>query len=180
MERARNRPENFFLDAMADYQRSLAIDPSSFIALQLLNRVSTELRKEGENKDGTTDAGKAPGETLDGPVQLKAIVATPITLSMTEDAKVIFQSLAKLAGINVLFDGDFAPRRVHVDLNGVTLQEALEMAAMQSRSFWRPVTPNTIFVASDTPAKRKELEQNVLRTFYLSNLGPSPTSFRTW
>ena len=158
------------LDAMADYQRSLAIDPSSFIALQLLNRVSTELRKEGENKDKTTDAGKAPGETLDGPVQLKAIVATPITLSMTEDAKVIFQSLAKLAGINVLFDGDFAPRRVHVDLNGVTLQEALEMAAMQSRSFWRPVTPNTIFVASDTPAKRKELEQNVLRTFYLSSL----------
>ncbi len=158
------------LQALADYQRALSVDPSSFIAQQLLNSVTQELRKEGENKDRTTNATEVPGETLEGPVELKAIVATPITLSMTEDAKVIFQSLGKLAGINVLFDADFAPRRVHVDLNGVTLQEALEVAAMQSRAFWRPVTRNTIFVASDTPAKRKELEQNVVRTFYLSSL----------
>lgn len=158
------------LDAMADYQRSLAIDPSSFIAQQLLNQVTAQLRKEGESKDGTPVAGETPDEALEGPVKLKAIVATPITLSMTEDAEVIFQSLAKLAGINVLFDAEFAPRRLHVDLNGVTLQEALEVAAMQSRAFWRPVTPNTIFVASDTPAKRKELEQSVVRTFYLSSL----------
>lgn len=158
------------LQALADYQRALAVDPSSFIAQQLLNSVTQELRKEGENKDRTTNAAEAPGEALDGPVELKAIVAAPITLNMTEDAKVIFQSLAKLAGINVLFDADFAPRRVQVDLSGVTLQEALEVAAMQSRAFWRPVTPNTIFVASDTPAKRKELEQNAVRTFYLSSL----------
>lgn len=158
------------LQALADYQRALSVDPSSFIAQQLLNRVTQELRKEGENKDRTTNASEAPRETLDGPVELKAIVAAPITLNMTEDAKVIFQSLTKLAGINVLFDADFAPHRVHVDLNGVTLQEALEVAAMQSRAFWRPVTPNTIFVASDTPAKRKELEQSVVRTFYLSSL----------
>jgi general secretion pathway protein D len=158
------------LQALADYQRALAVDPSSFIAQQLLNSVTQELRKEGENKDRTTNATEAPGETLDGPVELKAIVAAPITLNMTEDSKVIFQSLANLAGINVLFDADFAPRRVQVDLSEVTLQEALEVAAMQSRAFWRPVTSNTIFVASDTPAKRKELEQNAVRTFYLSSL----------
>ncbi|HWS95339.1 MAG TPA: cohesin domain-containing protein, partial [Candidatus Methylomirabilis sp.] len=42
--------------------------------------------------------------------------------------------------------------------------------ALESKTFWRPVTPNTIFVAADTPAKRKELEQSVIRTFYLTNL----------
>ena len=52
----------------------------------------------------------------------------------------------------------------------MTLHEALEITALESKTFWRPVTPNTIFVAADTPAKRKELEQSVIRTFYLTNL----------
>jgi general secretion pathway protein D len=158
------------LEALGDYQRALSVDPSSFIAQQLLNRVSLELRKGRENKDRTTSAAETSNESLGGPVELKAFAATPITLNLTEDAKVVFQSLASLAGINVLFDADFALRRIHVDLSGVTLQEALKVTAMQSRAFWRPVTPNTIFVASDTPAKRKELEQSVVRTFYLSSL----------
>ena len=70
----------------------------------------------------------------------------------------------------MLFDPDYTSKRIRVDLNGVTLEEALEITALESKTFWRPVTPNTIFVAADTPAKRKELEQSVIRTFYLTNL----------
>jgi general secretion pathway protein D len=39
------------------------------------------------------------------------------------------------------------------------------------------VTPNTIFVAADTPAKRKDVEQSVVKTFYLSNLS-QPTELQ--
>src|SRR5207245_226454 len=81
------------------------------------------------------------------------------------------------AGINVLFDPDYTSRRIKVELNGVTLEEALEIVALESKTFWRPVTPNTIFVAQDNPAKRKELEQSVLKTFYLSNLS-QPTELQ--
>ena len=42
--------------------------------------------------------------------------------------------------------------------------------SLESKTFYCPVTPNTIFVASDTPAKRKELEQSVIKTFYLGNV----------
>jgi general secretion pathway protein D len=52
----------------------------------------------------------------------------------------------------------------------VSLDQALEIVALESKTFWRPVTPNTIFVAADTPAKRKELEQSVVKTFYLGNV----------
>src|SRR4029077_15374245 len=44
----------------------------------------------------------------------------------------------------------------------------------ESKTFWRPVTPNTIFVASDNPAKRKEVEQSVIKMFYLANLSQPP------
>ncbi len=79
--------------------------------------------------------------------------------------------------MNVLFDPDYTPRVINVDLNGVTLEDALEITALESKTFWRPVTSNTIFVATDNPAKRKELEQSVLKTFYLTNLS-QPTELQ--
>ena len=88
-----------------------------------------------------------------------------------------YRTIGQLAGINVLFDPDYTARIINVDLNGVTLEEALEITALESKTFWRPVTPNTIFVAQDNPAKRKELEQSVLKTFYLTNLS-QPTELQ--
>ena len=79
--------------------------------------------------------------------------------------------------INVLFDPDYTPRRIRIELNGVTLEEALEIVSLESKTFWRPVTPNTIFVAADNPGKRKELEQSVIKTFYLANLS-QPTELQ--
>jgi general secretion pathway protein D len=57
------------------------------------------------------------------------------------------------------------------------LEDALQITALESKTFWRPVTSNTIFVAQDNPAKRKELEQSVLKTFYLQNLS-QPTELQ--
>ncbi len=154
----------------------LGIDPSSFIAQQEANKVHDVLRKNQQIENGTAPPPTAASESharmeqATGPVELAPISDTPITLKLMEDSKTIYESIGKLAGINVLFDPDYTSRRIRVDLNGVTLEQALEITALESKTFWRPVTPNTIFVAADTPAKRKELEQSVIRTFYLTNL----------
>jgi general secretion pathway protein D len=77
----------------------------------------------------------------------------------------------------VLFDPDYTSRRIKIELNNVSLEEALRIIAVQSKTFWRPVTPNTVFVAADNPAKRKDLEQSVIKTFYLTNLS-QPTELQ--
>ena len=110
-------------------------------------------------------------------MELAPISNVPITLKVTEKSNVIYETVGKLAGINVLFDPDYTPRQVRIELNGVTLEDALEIISFETKTFWRPVTPNTIFVAQDNPAKRKELEQNVIKTFYLSNLS-QPTELQ--
>jgi general secretion pathway protein D len=163
-------------EALTDFEQALGIDPSSFIAQQEANKVRDILIKNQQQEQGTapppspTSALHKRMEEAGGPVELAPISDTPITLRLSEDSKTIYESIGKLAGINVLFDPDYTSRRIRVDLNNVSLQQALELTAMQSKTFWRPVTPNTIFVAADTPAKRKELEQSVIRTFYLTNL----------
>jgi general secretion pathway protein D len=159
-------------EALTDFEQAIAIDPSSFIAQQLANKVRQMLLK-GQNPPPPPTPQSALTRRMEeatGPVELAPIAQTPITLKLSEDTKTIYESIGKLAGINVLFDPDYQSRRIRVDLNGVTLEEALQITALESKTFWRPVTPNTIFVAADTPAKRKELEQSVIRTFYLTNL----------
>ena len=167
-------------EAMAEFQKAAEIDPSSSIAQQELRRTQKLMEAAGS----APPRAQAPPTPLQkriqeaqGPVDLAPIANVPITLKMTEDSKVIYETTGKLAGINVLFDPDYTSRRIKVELNGVTLEDALQIIALESKTFWRPVTPNTIFVAQDNPAKRKDLEQSVIKTFYLGNLS-QPTELQ--
>lgn len=174
------RDDGKLQEALAQFQKAIQIDPSLFIAQQELKKTLQMIN------DAVNPPPQAAGpphslerrlQEAGGPVELAPISNVPITVKLTEDSKVIYQTIGQLAGVNVLFDPDYTSRRIKVELNGVTLQEALEITALESKTFWRPVTSNTIFVAQDNPAKRKELEQSVLKTFYLSNLS-QPTELQ--
>src|SRR5579863_4352829 len=174
------REDGKLQEALADFQKAALIDPSLFIAQQELKRT---LQMINEKDNPPPQAAGPPGSLrrkiseAGGPVELAPISVVPITVKLTEDSKVIYQTIGQLAGVNVLFDPDYTSRRIKVELNGVTLEDALQITALESKTFWRPVTGNTIFVAQDNPAKRKELEQSVLKTFYLSNLS-APTELQ--
>jgi general secretion pathway protein D len=167
-------------DALAEFQKAVAIDSSSFIAVQEEKRTREMIQQAEHPAPQSLNTGDVLTRRIEqaaGPVELAPITNSPITLRMGEDSKIIYDTIGKLAGINVLFDPDYTSRRINIQLNGVTLQDALQIVALESKTFWRPVTPNTIFVAADSPSKRKELEQNVVRTFYLSNLS-QPTELQ--
>jgi general secretion pathway protein D len=167
-------------DAAGEFQKALAIDPSLFIAKQELNRT---IKMISDQKNPPPQAVGPPAglerrvQEAAGPVELAPISNVPITVKLTDKSDTVYRTIGQLAGINVLLDPDYTARPIKVELNGVTLEEALEITALESKTFWRPVTTNTIFVAQDTPQKRKELEQSVLKTFYLSNLS-QPTELQ--
>ena len=166
-------------EARMQFQKAIETDPSSFIALQELKRTEQMIKDSQGPPQAVlpTTPLRRRLESAQGPVELAPLSNVPITLKVTEKANVIYETVGKLAGMNVLFDPDYVPKQVHVELNNVTLEEALEIISFETKTFWRPVTPNTIFVAQDNPAKRKELEQNVIKTFYLSNLS-QPTELQ--
>jgi general secretion pathway protein D len=88
---------------------------------------------------------------------------------MSNDAKIIFDTIGKLAGLTVIYDPDFPSRRVPVDLDNVTLEQALDVVSVESKASWTPMTENIILVFPDQPQKRRDYEEQVMRTFYLSN-----------
>jgi general secretion pathway protein D len=175
-------------DALALFQQAIEVDPSNDLAAQEIRRTQLMMQKPSGGPGASTSSPKRQQEEEDplrkrlegasSPVSLSQFPDAPITaLEMTEDSKVEYETIGKMAGINVLFDPDYTSRRLPLKLKNVSLQEALDIIALESRTFWRPVTPNTIFVAQDTQAKRRELEQNVVKTFYLGNVS-APTDLQ--
>jgi len=168
-------------EALDLFVKASEIDTSNDMAVQEIRRTREMMSQpSGQGKAGSESPPPPPEldelhkrlEDAGGPVRLGALSNVPLqALKMTAaDSKGIYETIGKLAGINVLFDPDYTSRRLTVDLQGVTLQQALDIVGLESRTFWRPVTPNTIFVAADSQAKRRELEQSVIKTFYLGNV----------
>ena len=159
-------------EALAEFQHALDIDATSYIAREEARRTADMLRKQGQQLEAAHATPVSPlvkqAEEAEGPVELKAISTSPINLVMTENADAVYKIIAELAGLNVLFDSEYRPQRISIDLADVTVRQALNMVALQSKTFWVPVSQNTILVAAES--KRKDLQDSVMKTFYLRNV----------
>lgn len=160
-------------EALAKFNQAADVDETNFYAKEEARRTEEMIRKQARREQQTPEV-KSPlaklAEGAGGPVELAGISNTLINVRLTENSNLVYKTIGKLAGINVLFDSDYKPQKMTIELNDVTLREALDMVALQSKTFWMATSTNTILVAADTPTKRKELQGTVMKSFYLRNV----------
>lgn len=178
------RRQGMYEEALVEFEQAVMIDPASSVALQ--ERLRTAELIEQRQQAGTATGGPAdvPDSALEAerldrsrrmasitkPPDLEPLSNEPINLMLNEDARIVFEAIGKLAGINVLFDPEFPQRDVEIELRNATLQQALDYVSLLTQAFWKPVTHNTVLVTSDNPNKRREYEDEVVKTVYLTNL----------
>jgi general secretion pathway protein D len=156
--------------ALAEFQKALLIDPSSPIAQQEIRNTMNALaaKTAAQNAPQAAPPREEP-KLMSGPPELKPLSRAPINLKITNDSRVVYDTVAKLAGLTVVFDPDFTSRRIATELTNVTLEQALDIVSLEAKAFWKPVTNNIIFVAPDQAQKRRDYEEEVVRTIYLKN-----------
>src|ERR1700732_4064747 len=180
MRKGQSLRDNLKLEeALAEFQRAAEIDRSNLGAQEEMSRTATMKKKQAQAGVAATPTAESllskMMEEVEGPVDLEPFSDTPLTLRMTTTADNVYKTIGKLAGntigklagINVLFDLDYKPQRIKIELDDVPLREALRMVAMQSKTFWRPISTKAIFVAAE--GRRKDFEDNVMTMFYLRN-----------
>ena len=158
--------------ARVEFMRAIQLDPTHSMAETELARAEElirsgsvavpektvfEVRKELARTDPSLDS------------QLQPTVTGPISLRITQEAQSIFETIAELAGLNIIFDPDFRSTRISVELDNLSVYEALDILALQTRTFWTPINQRTLLVAPENQQKRREYEQHVLKTIYLTN-----------
>jgi general secretion pathway protein D len=154
--------------ALSEFQRAQNVDPSNEAASQGLKKAVAAISAKN-SPPAATKANTDQEGFLEGPPELKPLSRAPISIKATEDSRMIYQTIASLAGLTVEFDPTLTSRRISVDLAGVTLEQALDSVDLESGDFWQPLTSTVIFVAPDNPQKRRDLEPEVVKTFYLAN-----------
>jgi general secretion pathway protein D len=158
--------------AVSEFQRAQIMDPSSAAADQELKKTLQMIAEQAQAAQGQEQPLMENGQPglASEPPELKPLSRAPINLRMSNDIKVVFDTIGKLAGLTVIYDPDLQARRISVDLNNVTLEQALDIVSLQSKGFWKPVTENIIMIVPDNTQKRRDYEEQVVRTFYLSNV----------
>ena len=117
-----------------------------------------------------TLAAAPPGLDLPQGVELPASV-----VFSSESSRAVFSALGQLGGVSVVFDTQFRDTPFSGDLRGMTFDTALAVVAASTGNFFRVTAPGTVTIIPDTPAKRREYEEEIIRTFYLSNADVAET-----
>lgn len=166
--------------AAGEFQKAVSLDPSNQAASQELQKILLEQSAAQERREHALRQAMERQDQAQssGVVVLKQLSTEPIAhLHVSSESRNVFETLAKLAGINVVFFYDFQSKSISLDLTNVTILDALKAAADEANVFWKAVTPNTILLVPDTLTNRRQLEPKELRTVYLQN--PLPAADRT-
>ncbi|MBZ5536877.1 MAG: hypothetical protein LAO31_13070 [Acidobacteriia bacterium] len=164
-----------YAEAMAEYEMAFTVDPANDVAHDDYIRVKAFLENPSPtNQLSDVQSLMKQNETKPShAVELSPVVTTPLTLKLTDTGKRVYETISKLAGINVVFDPDWeraqGQERLTVELNNVTLLEALEIMQIRTRTFWKPLSANTLLVIPDNQSKRRDYEDQIIKTIYLSN-----------
>ncbi len=145
--------------ALGEFQKAQAVDPSNAAADQEMKQTMDLLAaKTAEETPKINPNPPNDGDLLAAPPELKPLSREPINLKMTNDSRTVFETIAKLAGLSVIFDPDFTSRRISVELPNITLEEALDAVSLESKAFWKPMTSNVILhragQSAETPRYR--------------------------
>ncbi len=181
-------------EALAEFEKAYGIDPASDIAMEEIKRTRAMIQRNSGPAEGPGAAAKSkeedktltPAELAQKQIRERTDALLPIPelrplnpglidLRFARTTpRIIFETVAKDAGINVLFDPEYDTaqtiRTTSIDLNRTTIEESLDLISIVTKSFWKPLSANTIFVTVDNRNKRQEYAEQVVKVFYLSNV----------
>jgi general secretion pathway protein D len=159
--------------ALIEYQQASEFNPTSADIDNELRATRNQLR----NKIAVSREGKTELESLidrarylPPPGLELPNVKMPSSLTFRDaSSRDVFLTIARFANVSLVFDPTFRETPVTIDLRNASLEDALNSMTEATRTFYRVTAPKTILIIPDTPAKQREYEEEIVRTFYLSN-----------
>ena len=161
-------------EALVEYQLAAELNPGNADIERELKDTRLQLRaKVAIREDDKTRLESLIAQSLSAPMPGTALPEDAIlpesVVFRDANARDVYSAIGKFTDISVVFDPAFRDQPVSIDLRNKTLKEALDLLSTSTRTFWRSTADRAIIVIPDTQAKRREYEEEVYKTFYLSN-----------
>ena len=160
--------------ALVEYELALELNPTNSEIDTALRDVRSQLRtKVAVARQGKTELQTLIERARDTPpvgLELPNDVRLPTSLVFRgASSRDVYLAIARFANISLSFDPTFRDAPLTIDLRNNTLEAALRTVSETTQSFYRVTGARSVLIIPDTPTKRREFEEEVVRTFYLSN-----------
>jgi len=164
--------------AIMELQQAVNLHPANQFAFLQLQKAVKQLQERRAEIAGTPEElsklerlkrdSKRP---IGSPPKLDPASDVEISIKFEEeDLDEILSAIGAIYGINFLYD-DTARKdsKLSVNLTGVSFEDALELIMLQSGNDYTVISENTLMVYPNTQSKQREWQDQVIKTFYLSN-----------
>ena len=103
--------------------------------------------------------------------QLKSASDKPLSLDLREvTLRNVFEVLQRASGVSFVFDREVrTEQRTSIALRDASFEDALRLVLMSHQLEQKPLDAKTAFIYPNTPQKRREHQELVVKAFYVSN-----------
>jgi len=160
--------------ALREYRRASEYEPSNrqlTAKVADLDRAIRERIEAGRPRSRIADMRDKARRMSPEPI-LNPASRDPLNFKFGPSASVrdILNFIGAATAINVTFTADYRePPGYSVQLDGVTLEQALHQVLSANALFYKVLNERTILVIPDNVQNRAKYEEQVIRTFYLSH-----------
>jgi general secretion pathway protein D len=157
--------------AAAEYQQTLLLYPGNQHAADELDKALTMIRRRDEQPSEIERLKAQAQKDALAPPKLSAKSNIPIQVQFRDrPVGQIFDVIGKASQINFIYDEKTDLNKpMTIEIGSVTLERALDVLMLQTKNFYKIIDEHTLLIAPDNRQKRQELEDQVIRTFYLSS-----------
>lgn len=165
--------EGKYDQALLEFRLAVDIDPQNQLAVFELDQARKQIQKIAEEQREKSSIEKLKEEAEKKPgkeIHLLPRSKEKIGLNFPDKSvKEIYRYLGGLAGINILFDPAVVDQRTTFQVTALTFMEALDALTQSSQHFYKIVNESTLIIAPDTPVKRRQYEEQIIKSYFLSN-----------
>ena len=161
-------------ESVVEFQLAAELNPTDSAVSAALRDARQRLRTRlAVSREGKTELQALVDRTRHLPppgLDLPAVkLPEAMTFNGSATSRAVFTALARFADLNIVFDPMFQSMPLAIDLRNATLEDALSSLTASTQTFYRMTGQKTITIIPDTPAKRREYEEAIVRTIFLSN-----------
>lgn len=150
--------------------RGLLKDGKSEAAREKIQVVLTARPQHREAKLLQRELNAKPrGET--GPQELNEAFKKPITLEFRDaNLRSVFEIISRTTGVNFVFDKDVRPDlKATIFVKNTTIEEVINLLLVTNQLDKKILSDNAVLVYPATPAKQRDYQELVVKSFYLAN-----------
>jgi len=102
---------------------------------------------------------------------LRAEFSKPVTLEFRDaNLKMVVEALSRSSGINILLDKDVRPDlKTTIFVKDASVEDTIDLILLQNQLEKKVLSDNTIFIYPNNPAKIKQYQDLMIRSFQLTN-----------